>query len=134
MTTNALENRYVEISRLTKAYPNPYGDDIKVVEGFNLLIRKGDVVSIIGHSGCGKSTILTMIAGLNPITSGGVVVDNREISGPGPDRAVVFQAPCLLPWMTAFQNVKIGVDRVYAHASKGDRIAKVLALCVGQSE
>ncbi len=117
----ARENRYVEISRLTKAYPNPYGDDIKVVDGFNLLIRKGEVVGVIGHSGCGKSTVLTMLAGLNPITGGGIVLDGREISGPGPDRAVVFQSPCLLPWMTALQNVKLGVDRVYPHASKSER-------------
>ena len=62
-----------------------------------------------------------MVAGLNEITSGSVVVDGREISGPGPDRAVVFQAPCLLPWMTALQNVRLGVDRVYPHASKQER-------------
>ena len=82
-----IDNKYLEIFNLVKAYPNPFGDDIKVVDGFNLNVKKGDVVGVIGHSGCGKSTVLTMVAGLNPISDGGVVVDGREISGPGPDRA-----------------------------------------------
>lgn len=115
------DDKYVEIFELVKAYPNPYGEDVKVVDGFNFTIQKGEVISVIGHSGCGKSTVLTMIAGLNSISSGGVVVDGREIDGPGPDRAVVFQAPCLLPWMTAYGNVKIGVDRIYPHASAKER-------------
>lgn len=113
--------RFVEIHELCKAYPNPYGDDVTVVDRFNLRIQRGEVLSVIGHSGCGKSTVLTMLAGLNPISSGGVIVDGREIVGPGPDRAVVFQSPCLLPWMTALQNVKLGVDRVYPHATKIER-------------
>ena len=117
-----MNNRYIELYRLVKAYPNPYGDDVKVVDGFNLILKKGEVVSVIGHSGCGKSTVLTMIAGLNSISSGSVVVAGREIVGAGPDRAVVFQAPCLLPWMNSLQNVKLGVDRVYPHASKKERI------------
>ena len=116
-----LDNRYVELFRLVKAYPNPYGDDVAVVDGFNLIMRKGEVVSVIGHSGCGKSTVLTMVAGLNPISAGNVALDGREIDGPGPDRAVVFQSPCLLPWMTAKQNVRIGVDRVYPHGSRAER-------------
>jgi nitrate/nitrite transport system ATP-binding protein len=115
------ENRYVELYRLVKAYPNPYGEDIAVVDGFNLIMRKGEVISVIGHSGCGKSTVLTMVAGLNDITSGNVVVDGHQIDGPGPDRAVVFQSPCLLPWMTAKQNVRIGVDRVYPHGTRSER-------------
>lgn len=112
---------FVELYQLTKAYPNPYGEDVKVVDGFNLILKQGEVVSLIGHSGCGKSTVLTMIAGLNDITSGSVVVDGREIDGPGPDRAVVFQAPCLLPWMTALQNVRLGVNQVYPHASRSEQ-------------
>ena len=115
------EDRYVEIFRLAKAYPNPYGDDVNVVENFNLIIKKGEVISVIGHSGCGKSTVLTMLAGLNPISSGGVTIANREISGPGPDRAVVFQSPCLLPWMTAFGNVKLGIDKCYPHGTRAER-------------
>ncbi|MEM6561421.1 MAG: ABC transporter ATP-binding protein [Planctomycetota bacterium] len=117
----APRDRFVEIWNLVKAYPNPYGADVKVVDGFNLILREGEVVSVIGHSGCGKSTVLTMLAGLNEISSGSVMVGGREIAGPGPDRAVVFQAPCLLPWMTAFGNVMLGVKRVYPHATKAER-------------
>lgn len=120
MSTNS-DRRYVEIASLTKAYPNPYGEAVRVVDEFNLILRHGEVVSIIGHSGCGKSTVLTMVAGLNEITSGAVVVAGREISGPGPDRAVVFQSPCLLPWMTAFQNVMLGINQVYAHGTRAER-------------
>ncbi|MGJ3241807.1 MAG: ABC transporter ATP-binding protein [Opitutales bacterium] len=115
------DERYVEFYNLVKAYPNPFGDDVKVVDGFNLIVSRGEVVSIIGHSGCGKSTVLNMIAGLIPISDGGIVVSGKEIDGPGPDRAVVFQSPCLLPWMTAYQNVMIGVRRSYPHATKAQR-------------
>ena len=115
------DNRYCEIVNLVKAYPNPLGDPIRVVDGYNLSIRKGDLVSVIGHSGCGKSTVLMMLAGLNPITSGDVLVEGNVIDGPGPDRAVVFQAPCLLPWMTSFQNVMLGVKRCYPHGTKAQR-------------
>lgn len=116
-----IDDRYVEIFNLVKAYPNPFGDEIKVVDGFELKVPRGDVVSIIGHSGCGKSTVLNMIAGLIPISDGGIVVAGKEIDGPGPDRAVVFQAPCLLPWMTSYQNVMLGVKRSYPHATKQER-------------
>ncbi|MCF3649502.1 ABC transporter ATP-binding protein [Synoicihabitans lomoniglobus] len=114
-------DRYLEISNLVKAYPNPFGAEIKVVDGFDLKVRQGEFISVIGHSGCGKSTVLTMIAGLNPISDGGIVVDGREISGPAPDRSVVFQAPCLLPWLTASGNVMLGVKEVYPHASKQEK-------------
>lgn len=115
------DERYVEIFNLSKAYPNPYGEAVRVVEGFNLRMHKGEVVSVIGHSGCGKSTVLTMVAGLNEISDGSIAVDNREIDGPGPDRAVVFQAPCLLPWMTAYKNVLLGVEQVYPHGTAQER-------------
>ncbi|MEM1109607.1 MAG: ABC transporter ATP-binding protein [Planctomycetota bacterium] len=121
----ARDAKYVEIVNLVKAYPNPLGDAIKVVDGYNLTIKKGDLISVIGHSGCGKSTVLMMLAGLNPITSGDVLVEGQVIEGPGPDRAVVFQAPCLLPWMTSYQNVMLGVKRCYPHATKAERKAIV---------
>ena len=105
-----------------KAYPNPYGEDIAVVDGFNLIMKKGEVVSVIGHSGCGKSTVLTMVAGLNEISGGSVVVAGREIEGPGPDRAVVFQSPCLLPWMTAKAKRAAGCRPCLSRmASKAER-------------
>ncbi|MEY3288544.1 MAG: hypothetical protein RLZZ419_786 [Pseudomonadota bacterium] len=114
--------RYLEFSQLSKIYPTPDGNStVKVVDGFDLKMKKGEFVSIIGHSGCGKSTVLSMTAGLNSISEGGIVLDNREINGAGPDRGVVFQAPSLFPWLTAFENVTLGVDKVYPHATKAER-------------
>ncbi|WP_197496049.1 ABC transporter ATP-binding protein [Methylomonas sp. DH-1] len=114
--------RYLEFSNLSKIYPTPDGNGtVKVVDGFDLKMKKGEFVSIIGHSGCGKSTVLSMTAGLNDISEGGIILDNREITGAGPDRGVVFQAPSLFPWLTAFDNVMLGVDKVYPHASQDER-------------
>ncbi|MEI8571749.1 ABC transporter ATP-binding protein [Methylomonas sp. BW4-1] len=114
--------RYLEFSNLSKIYPTPDGNStVKVVDGFDLKMKKGEFISIIGHSGCGKSTVLSMTAGLNEISEGGIILDNREISGAGPDRGVVFQAPSLFPWLTAFENVMLGVDKVYPHASQDER-------------
>jgi len=112
--------RYMEFFKLHKVYPTPKGP-LTVVEDFNLTMDKGEFVSLIGHSGCGKSTVLTMAAGLNAISRGGIVLDNREIDAAGPDKAVVFQAPSLMPWLTARQNVALGVERVYPHASRAER-------------
>lgn len=114
------EPKYLEFYNVDKVYPTPQGP-LKVVDGFNLNMKKGEFVSIIGHSGCGKSTVLSMAAGLNEISDGGIVLDKHEISGAGPDRAVVFQAPSLFSWMTAFENVALGVERVFPHASKKER-------------
>ncbi|MDD5322816.1 MAG: nitrate ABC transporter ATP-binding protein [Methylococcales bacterium] len=114
--------RYLEFSQLSKIYPTPDGNStVKVVDGFDLKMKKGEFISIIGHSGCGKSTVLSMTAGLNSISEGGIVLDNREIDSAGPDRGVVFQAPSLFPWLTAFENVTLGVDKVYPHATKSER-------------
>ena len=114
--------RYLEFSQLSKIYPTPDGNSsVMVVDGFDLKVKKGEFISIIGHSGCGKSTVLSMTAGLNSISEGGIVLDNREIDGAGPDRGVVFQAPSLFPWLTAFENVTLGVDKVYPHASRAER-------------
>ena len=114
-------NSYVELDRLVKAYPNPRGEAIRVVDGFSTKIAEGEFVSVIGHSGCGKSTVLTMLAGLNEVTSGNIILAGKEVDGAGPDRAVVFQSPCLLPWMTAFDNVMLGVKRCYPKATKAER-------------
>ncbi|GGB96477.1 hypothetical protein GCM10011494_13700 [Novosphingobium endophyticum] len=116
----SVDRRYLEFYKLHKVYPTPKGP-LAVVEDFNLLMDKGEFISLIGHSGCGKSTVLTMAAGLNEISSGGIVLDNREIDVAGPDKAVVFQAPSLMPWLTARQNVALGVERVYPHATKAER-------------
>jgi nitrate/nitrite transport system ATP-binding protein len=113
-------DKYVEFYNVSKVYPTPRGP-LTVVEGFNLDIKRGECVSLIGHSGCGKSTALSMCAGLTEVSDGGIMLDAREITGAGPDRGVVFQSPNLLPWLTARQNVALGVDRVYPHATAAER-------------
>jgi nitrate/nitrite transport system ATP-binding protein len=119
-TKSAVQQRYLEFYHLKKVYPTPTGP-LNVVENFDLLMDQGEFVTLIGHSGCGKSTVLTMAAGLNAISGGGIVLDNREIDIAGPDKAVVFQAPSLMPWLTARQNVALGVERVYPHAPRAER-------------
>src|SRR5918993_1445335 len=123
---------YVELSNLTKIYPTPKGPAI-IVKDFNLTIKKGEFVCLIGHSGCGKSTVLSMIAGLNGITDGGIILAGKELAGPGPDRGVVFQSPSLLPWYTAFENVMLGINQVFFTASKLERrqIAEYYLTVVG---
>lgn len=115
---------YVELFKLGKTYETSKGPAV-IVEDFNLNMKEGEFTSLLGHSGCGKSTVLTMLAGLNEITDGSIAVANREIMGPGPDRGVVFQSPCLLPWMSAYENVMLGVRRVFPHGSKGELKATV---------
>ena len=112
--------RYLEFTQLDKVYPTPKGP-VAVVEDFNLKMKKGEFISLIGHSGCGKSTVLSMCAGLNEISNGGIILDGKEVDSAGPDRAVVFQAPSLFPWLTAFENVSLGVESVYPHAQQSER-------------
>ena len=114
------DDRYVEFSRVGKVFSGNAGAQ-KVVDGFDLKIHKGEFVSIIGHSGCGKSTVLSMTAGLIDVTEGGIFLDGREVSTAGPDRGIVFQSPSLVPWLTAYQNVALGVERVFPHASAQER-------------
>jgi nitrate/nitrite transport system ATP-binding protein len=113
-------NRYLQFSQLHKVYPTPKGP-LTVVEDFELSVRKGEFISLIGHSGCGKSTVLTMAAGLNEISKGAIVLDGSHVVEADPERAVVFQAPSLFPWLTARENVAVGVDRVYPKASQAER-------------
>ena len=112
--------RYVEFSKVSKVFPTPKGP-LTVVEDFSLTMKKGEFISLIGHSGCGKSTVLSMVAGLADVSGGGIILDRREITAAGPDRGVVFQAPSLFPWMTAAENVALGVDRVYPHVGRAER-------------
>jgi nitrate/nitrite transport system ATP-binding protein len=118
--TSLRTDRYLEFSMLDKVYPTPKGP-LKVVDGFDMKIKKGEFITLIGHSGCGKSTVLSMTAGLNETSSGGIILDGKEVNSAGPDRAVVFQAPSLFPWLSARENVTLGVDRVYPHASRSER-------------
>jgi nitrate/nitrite transport system ATP-binding protein len=120
--SNIGKPRYLEYSCLSKIYPTPDGNStVKVVDRFELKMKKGEFISIIGHSGCGKSTVLSMTAGLSDISEGVIILDNREISSAGPDRGVVFQAPSLFGWLSAFENVMLGVYKVYPHASQSER-------------
>nr|WP_236581998.1 ABC transporter ATP-binding protein [Hydrogenophaga sp. BPS33] len=84
-----------------------------VLKDIDLQVRRGEFISLIGHSGCGKSTVLNIVAGLLRATTGGVIVDGREVNAPGPDRAVVFQNHSLLPWLTVYQNVELAVDKIF---------------------
>ncbi len=112
---------FVNISKLGKTYATPRGPAV-IVEDFNLTINRGELVSIIGHSGCGKSTVLSMVAGLSDISEGGIIIDGREIDGAGPDRGMVFQSPNLLPWVSALENVMIGVRQVFYHLTKKEQL------------
>ncbi|CUH53995.1 ABC transporter ATP-binding protein [Shimia marina] len=115
-----IDHNFLDFSKLHKIYPTPKGP-LTVVEDFDLKIQRGEFISLIGHSGCGKSTVLTMAAGLNAISKGGIRLDGRHVEGADPERAVVFQSPNLFPWLSAKENVAIGVDKVYPKASQGER-------------
>jgi len=110
----------LELDRLWKTYDTPKGP-ATIVKNFNLKLKEGEFATLIGHSGCGKSTVLMMVAGLSDLSQGNMILAGREASGPGPDRGIVFQSPCLLPWMTAFENVMLGASQVYYTASKEER-------------
>jgi nitrate/nitrite transport system ATP-binding protein len=103
---------YLKLDHIDKTFTRGQ-TTTEVLKGINLAVEEGQYVSIIGHSGCGKSTLLNIIAGLTPATRGGVLLENREVNTPGPDRAVVFQNHSLLPWLTVYDNVRLGVDKVF---------------------
>src|SRR5215813_2024913 len=128
-------SEYVVIDNLTKVYQTAKGPAV-IVKDFNLRIKQGEFVCLIGHSGCGKSTVLSMVAGLNEISGGGIILAGKELVGPGPDRGIVFQSPCLLPWMTALENVMLGVDQVFYTASAQERrqIAEYYLSVVGLAD
>ena len=112
---------YLKLDHVCKTFTRG-GQDSEVLKDINLEIESGEYVSIIGHSGCGKSTLLNLIAGLIPVTYGAVLLENKEVKTPGPDRAVVFQNHSLLPWLTVYENVKLAVDKVFAgRKSKAER-------------
>ncbi len=121
LPTSKTRRNYLELRQLNKTYPSPRGPAV-IVNDFNLDIAEGEFVTLIGHSGCGKSTVLSMVAGLSDVTSGGMVLAGKEVTGAGPDRGVVFQSPSLLPWLTALENVMLGVDQVFYTAAKAERL------------
>jgi nitrate ABC transporter ATP-binding subunit len=113
----------LELTGLSKIFPTPTGPFI-AVKDVNATIGAGEFVAILGHSGCGKSTVLSIVAGLDRATFGGVVIDGKEVVGPGPERAIVFQSPCLLPWLTARQNVEIAATQGITARTRHDAKAR----------
>lgn len=109
---NAVADRYVYLEDVNMTFTTKKGT-FEALKGINLSVKEGEFVSIIGHSGCGKSTVLNLIAGLLQPTTGNLFCAGREISKPGPERAVVFQNHSLLPWLTCFENVHLAVERVF---------------------
>lgn len=106
---------YLQIDHVDKVFKRGSAKT-EVLKEITLPIEKGQYVSIIGHSGCGKSTLLNIVAGLTSATQGGIILEGREVSDPGPDRAVVFQNHSLLPWLTVYDNVRLAVDKVFSGA------------------
>ncbi|QPL54850.1 ABC transporter ATP-binding protein [Vibrio navarrensis] len=112
-----MSKSFLQLTQLGMRFPTPNGEFI-ALKNVDMQIDKGEFISLIGHSGCGKSTVLNLVAGLHLPTDGGVVVDGREVSGPGPERAVVFQNHSLLPWLSVYQNVELAVKQVAKGQSK----------------
>ncbi len=104
---------HLDISQVSMSFPTDKGS-FKALDQVSLKINKGEFVSLIGHSGCGKSTVLNLVAGLYDATEGGIVLDGKEVNGPGPERAVVFQNHSLLPWLTSYQNVELAVKQIFS--------------------
>ncbi|HTH11151.1 MAG TPA: ABC transporter ATP-binding protein [Acidovorax sp.] len=122
-----MSQTHLELTQVGIEFPTPNGP-FCAVQNVNLKIKKGEFVSLIGHSGCGKSTVLNIVAGLYQATNGGVVLNGREVNEPGPERAVVFQNHSLLPWLTCFENVHLAVERVFgAKESKSQLKARTQA-------
>jgi nitrate/nitrite transport system ATP-binding protein len=116
---------FIEIDHVDKIFPLTNGGEYIALRNINLNIEKGEFISLIGHSGCGKSTLLNMVAGLSNATHGGVILEGREVTEPGPDRMVVFQNYSLLPWLTVRQNIGLAVNRVMRHLPEVERKAIV---------
>ena len=111
------DSQYIQIQGVEQAFKTAQGRFV-ALRDIDLTVAKGEFVSLIGHSGCGKSTLLNLIAGLTRPTQGALLCANREIAGPGPDRAMVFQNHSLLPWLTCFENIYLGVERVFGGTEK----------------
>jgi nitrate/nitrite transport system ATP-binding protein len=126
-----MSERYLQIDEVSMVFESKKGS-FCAIEKIQLEIRAGEFVSLIGHSGCGKSTLLNVVAGLLEATGGHVFLANREVTGPGPDRGVVFQNHSLLPWLTCFENVHLAVERVFGATEKRsalkERVRRALEL------
>jgi nitrate/nitrite transport system ATP-binding protein len=128
-------NGYVEIVHLHKVINTPSGPHV-LIEDFSIAMSKGECVCLLGTSGCGKSTVLAMLAGMEAMTRGEVVIANHKIDGPGPDRGIAFASPCLVPWMTPLENLLLGIDQVLRHEPRRQReqIATEFLCMVGLAE
>lgn len=115
---------FLEIQEVSKVYQTPTGP-YTVLDGVNLTVYEGEFICLIGHSGCGKSTLLNMVAGFSQPTNGEVSLQTKRITEPGPDRMMVFQNYALLPWLTAYENIYLGVDSVYPNKPNGEKKAIV---------
>jgi nitrate/nitrite transport system ATP-binding protein len=115
----SLTHKFLEIQGIAQTFRTAKGD-FPALRDIDLTVGKGEFVALIGHSGCGKSTLLNLIAGLTTPTQGSLICANREISGPGPERAVVFQNHSLLPWLTCYENIYLGVERVFGQSGLVD--------------
>ena len=105
---------FLEIDHVSKYFPSSSGNgQVCIFKDVTIKIDKGEFVTVIGHSGCGKSTLLNMVAGLDTMSEGGILLNGREVSGPGLDRMVVFQNFSLMPWMTVFENIRLAVRAAY---------------------
>jgi nitrate ABC transporter ATP-binding subunit len=124
MPTMPLISPFLTIDRVTKTYPTANGP-ANILDGIDLAVAEGEFICLIGHSGCGKSTLLNMVSGFNTPTSGSVKLQDRLIAEPGPDRMMVFQNYCLLPWLTAYDNIYLAVDSVYPHHTEAQKKAIV---------
>jgi nitrate ABC transporter ATP-binding subunit len=124
-TERLTQEPFLVIDNLSKVYPTPTGEYV-VLDGINLAVQEGEFVCVIGHSGCGKSTLLDMVAGFRQPTEGQVRLENQPIQEPGPDRMVVFQNYSLLPWLTAYENIYLGVDSVFP--DKPEKVKKRIVM------
>lgn len=111
----------LDISKVGMEFPTPKGK-FTALQDVNLKINRGEFISLIGHSGCGKSTVLNLVAGLYQATQGGVILNGKEVNQPGPERAVVFQNHSLLPWLTAYENVELAVSQIFAKTKSKSEI------------
>lgn len=116
-----MKERFLELTQLGKSYPGADKPAV-IVTDVNLRVREGEFVCIIGHSGCGKSTVLSMVMGLSTPTEGAVIVDGKEVVGPGLDRGVVFQSPALLPWLSTRDNVALAVGQAFPELRREERL------------
>jgi nitrate/nitrite transport system ATP-binding protein len=118
--------KFLSLEKVDKVFPLPGNNEYVAVKDVDLEIKENEIISIIGHSGCGKSTLLNMIAGLDMNTAGGIFLNNKEIDGPGPERAVVFQNHSLLPWLTVYQNIEMAVKKVMPDLSSKELKERVM--------